>query len=121
MSSVERVREEFRTFLYFTIEHLDFHQFMLWESRPGSPRLPWLVRNMLEPAMNRIVAQIRDAQKHGDLPGEDPALLYYMLIGCMSVLSSLRGEMRATLGLTTTKPEVVDAYCKLVDATFFGR
>jgi TetR/AcrR family transcriptional regulator len=121
MSAVDRVREEFRTFLQFTIDHLDFHQFMLWESRPGSPRLPWLVENMLAPSMNRIVQHIHEAQDAGDLPAGDPALFYYMLIGCTSVLSSLRGEMGATLGLSTTKPSVVDAYWRLVDMTIFKR
>ena len=121
LSAVDRVREEFRAFLQFTIQHVDFHQFMLWESRPGSPRLKWLVKNMLQPTMNRLVPQIAEAQKDGDLPAGDPILFYYMLIGCMSVLSSLRGEIRATSGFDGTDSGVTESYWRLVDATIFGR
>jgi TetR/AcrR family transcriptional regulator len=121
LSAIDRVREEFRAFLQFTIQHVDFHQFMLRESMPGSPRLKWLVKNMLQPTMERLVPQIAEAQKDGGLPAGDPILFYYMLIGCMSVLSSLRGEMRATAGLDVTDPAVTETYWKLVDATIFGR
>lgn len=121
LSAVDRVREEFRAFLQFTIQHVDFHQFMLRESLPGSPRLRWLVKNMLQPTMNRLVPQIAEAQKDGGLPAGNPILFYYMLIGCMSVLSSLRGEMRATSGLDVTDSAVTESYWRLVDATIFGR
>ena len=121
LSAVDRVREEFRAFLQFTIQHVDFHQFMLWESMPGSSRLKWLVKNMLQPTMNRLVPQIAEAQKDGDLPAGDPILIYYMLIGCMSVLSSLRREIRATSGLDGTDSGVTESYWRLVDATIFGR
>src|SRR6266481_4836327 len=121
LSAVDRVREEFRAFLQFTIQHVDFHQFMLWESMPGSSRLKWLVKNMLQPTMNRLVPQIAEAQKDGDLPAGDPILIYYMLIGCMSVLSSLRDEMRATSGLDGTDSAVTESYWRIVDATIFGR
>src|SRR6266403_6371579 len=121
LSAVDRVREEFRAFLQFTIQHVDFHQFMMRENIPGSPRLKWLVKNMLQPTMNRLVPQIAEAQKDGGLPAGDPILFYYMLIGCMSVLSSLRGEMRATSGLDVTDPAITESYWRLVDATIFGR
>ncbi len=121
LGAVDRVREEFRAFLQFTIQHVDFHQFMLRESMPGSPRLKWLVKNMLQPTMNRLVPQIAEAQKDGDLPAGDPILFYYMLIGCMSVLSSLRDEIRATSGLDGTDSAVAESYWRLVDSTIFGR
>jgi TetR/AcrR family transcriptional regulator len=121
LGAVDRVREEFRAFLQFTIQHVDFHQFMMRENIPGSPRLKWLVKNMLQPTMNRLVPQIAEAQKDGGLPGGDPILFYYMLIGCMSVLSSLRVEMRATSGVNVTDPAVTESYWRLVDATIFGR
>jgi TetR/AcrR family transcriptional regulator len=121
LSPVDRVREEFRSFLQFTMEHLDFHQFMLWESRPDSPRLAWLARNMLKPTISRIVPQIKGAQKDGALPSGDPVLIYYLLIGVMSVLSSLGGEMRATSDISATSPKVVNEYWTLVDRLIFGR
>jgi AcrR family transcriptional regulator len=62
VSPVDRVRIEFRTFLRFTLEHPDFHHFMLRENLPGSPRLRWLAESMLVPTMSRILPQIRVAQ-----------------------------------------------------------
>jgi TetR/AcrR family transcriptional regulator len=67
------------------------------------------------------VPQIAEAQKDGDLPAGDPILFYYMLIGCMSVLSSLRGEIRATSGFDGTDSGVTESYWRLVDTTIFGR
>jgi TetR/AcrR family transcriptional regulator len=121
LSAVDRVREEFRAFLQFTIQHVDFHQFMLRENMPGSPRLKWLVKKLLQPTMNRLVPQIAEAQKNGDLPAGDPILFYYMLIGCMSVLSSLRDEIRATSGLDGTDLAVMESYWRIVDSTIFRR
>ena len=121
MNPVERVREEFNAFFRFTMAHPDFHQFMLWESRPGSPRLSWLAKNMLGPTMSRILPQIRDAQLAGDLPPSDPGLLYYMLIGMTTVLSSLAGEIRVTCGVSPTNPTVIDSYAELLDAVMFRK
>jgi TetR/AcrR family transcriptional regulator len=76
---------------------------------------------MLKPTISRIVPQIKDAQKDGALPSGDLVLIYYLLIGVMSVLSSLGGEMRATSDISATSPEVVNEYWTLVDRLIFDR
>ncbi|WP_257542484.1 MULTISPECIES: TetR/AcrR family transcriptional regulator [unclassified Sphingobium] len=55
MPAMERVRIEYKTFLRFTIEHPQFHHFMLQENLPSSPRLAWLVENVLARLFQRIL------------------------------------------------------------------
>lgn len=115
----DRVREEFRIFLRFTIQHPDFHLFMLRENVAGSPRLPWLVDTFLRPIISRVLPQIKSAQEVGEMPEGDPVLVYYMLIGMVSALSSLGAEMRKTSGVQPDDPAVVDAYWALIEKTMF--
>ncbi|RQR27549.1 TetR/AcrR family transcriptional regulator [Burkholderia sp. Bp9142] len=119
MSPADRVREEFRTFLKFTIEHTAFHHFMLRENQGNSPRLEWLVQNVLLKTRDRILPQIRAAQADGALIKVDPDLLYYMLIGMTSVLSSLKGEMSATIGFSLDDSKAVNRYWKLIERAVF--
>ena len=92
---------------------------MLRESRPGNPRLPWLVETILKPTMQRLLPQIRSAQADGDLPPSDPSLIHYMMIGMMSVLSSLKDEIEQSTGLKADDPAVVDAYLAMIDRLVF--
>ena len=118
LSPIDRLREEYRGFLQFTIEWQDFHQFMLRESLGGSPRLPWLTKKYLRPILiNRLLPHIRAAQEAGDLPKANPFLIHYMMIGVMSVLSSLGPEMKLVSKLSPTSPKVIDAYWALVKET----
>jgi TetR/AcrR family transcriptional regulator len=120
LTPMERVREEFRTFLRFTIEHPHFHHFMLNENRPDSPRLAWLMKNMLAENIGRVLPQIRAAQEAGELPGVEPVLIHYMLIGMTSVLSSLAPEIRKFSGLSVDDPNVLDAYWRLIETFVFN-
>jgi AcrR family transcriptional regulator len=122
LSALERVREEYRAFLRFQLEYPDFHHFMLRESRPRNPRLAWLTKRFLKPLlMSRLLPQISAAQKAGELPNADPILIHYMLIGMISVLSSVGDEIRLVANISPTDPEVVDAYWELIDHAVFGR
>jgi AcrR family transcriptional regulator len=117
---IERVREEFRTFLRFTLQHPHFHQFMLNENRPDSPRLAWLMKNILAENVGRVLPQIRAAQEAGDLPQAEPVLIHYMLIGMTSVLASLAPEIRKFSGLSPDDPTVRDTYWRLVETFVFS-
>ncbi len=119
LTPIEYLRREYSTFLRFTISHPDFHHFMIRESRPGNPRLPWLVETILLPTMQRLIPQIEGAQEQGDLPKGSPILVHYMLIGMTSVLSSLKAEIRQAAGIVTEDSEVVEAYLQLLDAAIF--
>jgi TetR/AcrR family transcriptional regulator len=115
----DRVRAEFRTFLQFTMEHTAFHHFMLRENQGPSPRLPWLVKRLLHRTMDRVVPQIREAQASGRVIEGDPVLVYYMLVGMTSVLSSLRGEMRLTMPRPPTDDGSIQRYWELVERAVF--
>ena len=117
--AIERLRGEYATFLRFTVDHPDFHHFMLRENRPGNPRLPWLVETILLPTLERVLPQIRAAQAEGDLPVGDPTLIHYMLIGMTSVLSSLRDEISLTAGLDIGSRAIIDSYLQLLDGFVF--
>jgi AcrR family transcriptional regulator len=119
VTGLEYVREKYFAFLRFTIEHPDFHHFMVRESRPGNPRLPWLVQTILLPTLETLLPQIRVAQAAGDLPPGDPVMVHYMLIGMTSVLSSLKDEIRQTAGIQTDDAVVVGDYMALLDAAIF--
>jgi len=117
---IERVRAEYRTLLRFTLEYPDFHHFMLRESRPHNPRLAWLVTRHLKPLLKgRLMPQLKAAQRARQLPKADPALIHYMLIGMISVLSSLADEIRLVAGISPHDPRVVDNYWQLIELAVF--
>ena len=117
---LEYLRARYFDFLRFTIQHPDFHHFMIRESRPGNPRLPWLVETILLPTLERLLPAIRKAQAQGQLPkGHSPVLIHYMLIGMTSVLSSLKDEIWQTASIHTGQAKVVGAYMALLDAAIF--
>ena len=119
MLAAERVKIEFRTFLRFTVEHTAFHHFMLRENQGASPRLAWLVDRLLKNTMSRIVPQIRQAQAEGTMIIGDPALVYYLLIGMSSVLSSLNGEMSTTIGFSLNDSKAIDDFWNLIERAVF--
>lgn len=116
---MEFLRAKYFAFLNFTVSHPDFHHFMLRESQPGNPRLPWLVETILLPHLKPLLPKIREAQERGELPRVNPALVHYMLIGITSVLSSLRDEIRQSSGIITDDPKVIKSYFSLIDAMIF--
>jgi TetR/AcrR family transcriptional regulator len=118
---IDRIREEYHAHLRFTMEYPDFHHFMLRESRPGNPRLSWLVKNFLGPLSNRVLRQIRASQKAGQLPNARPILIHYMFIGMASVLSSLGAEIRKISGISPDDTGIVDEYWRLIELAFFDR
>jgi TetR/AcrR family transcriptional regulator len=122
LAPLERVREEYRGFLQFTMKWPDFHQFMLRESLPESPRLPWLTKKYLRPILiNRLLPHIRAAQKAGELPQGNPVLIHYLMIGVTSVLSSLGPEMELISDIRPKQRKVISAYWNLVEQTVLRR
>jgi TetR/AcrR family transcriptional regulator len=118
---IQRVRDEYRTFLRFTLLYPDFHHFMLRENHPHNPRLAWLAKNILSPILNeRLLPQIRSAQDAGELPEGNPILIHYLLIGMTSVLCSLRDEIEEISGIKATDPKVEHDYWSLIEQTMFA-
>jgi AcrR family transcriptional regulator len=118
---LERLRDEYRAFLTFTMDYPNFHHFMLRENRPGSDRLPWLVKTYLVPLMGRILPHIEEAQAAGLLPKVDPVIFHYMMIGIMSVPSSIGAEIKMAKGIAINNPDVLGIYWDLIDTLIFKR
>ena len=79
-------------------------------------------KTILKPLLSeRLLPQIRAAQKAGELPDAHPVLVHYMLIGMTSVLCSLRDEIRIIGGISATDPKVEHEYWALIDETVFSR
>jgi TetR/AcrR family transcriptional regulator len=121
MSAAERVRIEFKTFLRFTVEQTAFHHFMLRENQGSSPRMNWLIQQILKKSRDRILPQIRAAQEEGSLIEGNPDHVYYMLIGMASTLSSLNREMSETIGFSIRDPKAVASYWDLMERAIFGK
>jgi TetR/AcrR family transcriptional regulator len=120
LNPLERMREEYRAFLKFTMDYPSFHHFMLRENRPGNARLPWVTETYLLPLMGRILPHIEGAQAAGLLPKVDPVIFHYMMIGILSVPSSLGTEMMIAKGISTSDPAVLDQYWQLIDDLIFS-
>lgn len=120
MSAAQRVNIEFHTLLQFTVANPHFYQFMQRESSIDSPRLNWLVTEMLKPTRERILPQIAEAQRDGEMIEGDPSQVYYMLISMATALASQQGEM-ASFGFRLTDDGSVDAYWHLVQRAIFSK
>jgi TetR/AcrR family transcriptional regulator len=118
MSAADRVSIEFHTLLHFTVEKPEFYQFMQRESSINSPRLEWLVTEMLKPTRDRVLPQIAEAQRDGEMIQGDPNHVYHMLISMSTALASQQGEM-AYFGFRITDMSAVDAYWNLVRRAIF--
>ena len=119
MSAAERVSIEFRTLFRFTVSNPDFYQFMARESSIDSPRLGWLVSEMLKPTRDRILPQIAEAQRDGDMIQGNPSLVYHMLLSMATGLAAQQGEM-ASFGFELSNEAEVDAYWALVQRAIFS-
>lgn len=121
LSPIEKLREEFRSFFSFTNSHPAFHQFMIREGRPNNPRLAWLMENFLKDIIARNVPLIEQAQKSGDLPAGNPVLLYYFLVGVLTVLSAQSAEIKFHSHVDPMSSDFVGRYWNLVDRLVFAR
>jgi hypothetical protein len=75
---------------------------------------------VLKPLIERLLPQIEAAQKQGLLPRVEPILFHYMMISLVAALSEFGPEMRVTRRVYAERPEVIEAYWKLVEDTVFG-
>jgi TetR/AcrR family transcriptional regulator len=120
LSPLERLRAEYRAVFQHTAEFPDFHRFMRQETSIGNARLQWVAEAVLKPLIDRLLPQIEAAQKQALLPGVEPILFHYMMISLVSALSEFGPEMRVTRHVYAERPEVIEAYWKLVEDTVFG-
>jgi AcrR family transcriptional regulator len=121
LSPLARLRQEYATLFRYTVAFPEFHRFMRQETLTNNPRLKWVAEATLAPLLGRLLPQIIEAQKQGLLPAVDPILFHYMMVSLTATLSEFGREMKATSGLCSENPEVVEAYWRLVDEMVFGK
>lgn len=119
LSAKERVRVEFLAYFNFTTANPAFHNFMLRSMNGDDGRIKWLVETYLSRIHLRMRPQLIKAQANGEMAQGNPDLLYYLMIGAVSALSSLQGEMALTTGLTLEDSKVRATYWDLIDRIFF--
>ncbi|HWE74594.1 MAG TPA: TetR/AcrR family transcriptional regulator [Stellaceae bacterium] len=119
ISAIERVREEYRTLFRYTVAFPEFHRFMRQETYTDNPRLKWVAQNVLKPLLDRLLPQIRAAQRDGLLPRVEPIVFHYMMVSLTTTLSEFGPEMRVTSGLRSDDPKIADAYWRLVEEIVF--
>lgn len=117
---LQRLRQEYTTLFRYTVAFPEFHRFMRQETLTNNPRLKWVAEAVLAPLLERLLPQIRAAQKQGLLPAVDPILFHYMMVSLTATLSEFGPEMQVTSGLSSADPTVVEAYWRLVNEMVFG-
>jgi len=121
MSSLDRLRAEYRTLFKYTVAFPEFHRFMRQECTTNNPRLKWVAKTVVMPLIDRLLPQIAALQKEGALPQMEPILFHYMMVSLTAMLSDLGPEMRVTSKLAADDPDVVTRYWRAVEKMVFGK
>jgi TetR/AcrR family transcriptional regulator len=117
---IDQLRAEYRAVFYYTVAFPEFHRFMRQEAMYDNPRLRWVAETVLAPLIDRLLPQIRAAQRDGDLPAIAPIVFHYMMISLTATLAGFGPEMRVTGRVRPQAPTIVDSYWSLVESTVFG-
>ena len=121
LEPIDQVRRFVRSLWHFSLETPALHHFMVRESSEGGPRLQWLMDTIVPSLRQDMLAAIAAAQADGDLPGGPPALLFYFIVGVVSVPAALGAEIRYGAGLDLKADVVAEQYWTLVEQMVFGR
>jgi AcrR family transcriptional regulator len=114
-----RLRLMFQDFTRYSAGNPELFQVLLDANRRGGPDLARVVEDQLRPAFERIRELIEAAQKAGDVPAGDPALIYYSLVVIGSALFSLNREFELLTGRDPLDPDIVEAQASLLARLFF--
>lgn len=120
MSSLDRLRTEYRTLFRYTVAFPEFHRFMRQECITNNPRLKWVAKTVVMPLIKRLLPQIATLQKQGLLPKMEPILFHYMMVSLTAMLSEFGPEMRVTSKLAADDPDVVTSYWRAAERMVFG-
>src|SRR3984893_17352748 len=118
---IDHLRAEYRAVFYYTAAFPEFHCFMRQEAMYDSPRLRWVAETVLAPLIDRLLPQIRAAQRDGDLPAVEPIVFHYMMISLTAMLAGFGPEMRVTSRVRLETPTIVDSYWSYVENMVFGQ
>jgi TetR/AcrR family transcriptional regulator len=117
---IDQLREEYRAVFYYTAAFPEFHRFMRQEAMYDNPRLRWVAETVLAPLIDRLLPQIKAAQRDGDLPAIEPIVFHYMMISLTAMLAGFGPEMRVTSRVKPQAGAIVDSYWSLIESMVFG-
>ena len=117
---IDQLRDEYRAVFDYTVAFPEFHRFMRQEAMYDNPRLRWVAETVLAPLIDRLLPQIRAAQRDGDLPAIEPIVFHYMMISLTAMLAGFGPEMCVTGRVRPQARAIVDSYWRLVESTVFG-
>jgi TetR/AcrR family transcriptional regulator len=118
---IDRLRAEYRAVFHYTAAFPEFHRFMRQEAMYDNPRLRWVAETALAPLIDRLLPQIRAAQRDGDLPAIEPIVFHYMMISLTAMLAGFGPEMRVTSRVRPETTTIVNSYWSYVENMVFGR
>jgi TetR/AcrR family transcriptional regulator len=118
---IDHLRAEYRAVFDYTAAFPEFHRFMRQEAKYDNPRLRWVAETVLAPLIDRLLPQIRAAQRDGDLPAIEPIVFHYMMISLTAMLAGFGPEMRVTSRVRPEAPAIVGSYWRHVENMVFGR
>src|SRR5437899_5557464 len=121
VSTLERLREEYRAVFQYTAAFPEFHRFMRQEALSRNPRLRWVAKTILRPLIDRLLPQISAAQNANLLPKVEPILFHYMMVSLTATLSGFGPEMEVVSDLSPGDSRVAEAYWRLVEEIVFGK
>lgn len=117
---VSRVRLLLSDFVRFAANHPELHRFMLQEGTILSPRLKWLVKHHVSPAVAFLKQEFAGLEAAGwQAPGSIEHM-FYMLIGAASTPYALAPEFKLTMKKDPFADEMVEAHVESLLRLFFG-
>jgi TetR/AcrR family transcriptional regulator len=121
VSTLERLREEYRAVFQYTAAFPEFHRFMRQEALSRNPRLRWVAKTVLRPLIDRLLPQISAAQNEGLLPKVEPILFHYMMVSLTATLSGFGPEMEVVSDLSPSDSRVAETYWRMIEEIVFGK
>jgi TetR/AcrR family transcriptional regulator len=121
VSTLERLREEYRAVFQYTAAFPEFHRFMRQEALSRNPRLRWVAKTVIRPLIDRLLPQISAAQNENLLPKVEPILFHYMMVSLTATLAGFGPEMEVVSDLSPGDSRVDEAYWRLVEGIVFGK
>lgn len=113
------LKRELREMMAFHMAHPKIQRFVMQESVPGNPRLTWLVNAYLRPIRKSQTALLDAAQAQGGLMPGDTMLIFYLLVGAMTVMPTMAEEFMQNTGMSTIPDDLIDSYWTMLESVLF--
>jgi hypothetical protein len=118
-TATDLLKQELRAMLGFHFSNPKIQRLVMQELIPGNPRLTWLVNGFLRPIRKSQTALLDAAQDEGGLVDGDTMLIFYLLVGIVTIVPTMQEEIRQNTGLATIPDKTLDDYWALIERLLF--